>query len=178
MAFRIISFDGGGTRGLYTAVLLKRLCDAVPELLERTDLYAGTSTGGLIGLSLAHGSTPAALVELYRDHAAAMFDDAWYDDVKDLGQLIGANYDNDNLRGLLEKIVGSSTLGQLGKKVLIPTFCLDNRSQDPDKSRRRWSPKFFHNFPGSDSDEKELALDVALRTSAAPSYFPSPVRRR
>jgi patatin-like phospholipase/acyl hydrolase len=169
MAFRIISFDGGGTRGLYTAVILERLCAEVPELLDKADLLAGTSTGGLICLSLASGRKPADLVALYRDRARDMFDDTWYDDVKDVGKLIGADYDNKRLKAVLEEIVGPATLGQLSKKVLVPTFCLDNRKD----GNRRWNPKFFHNLEGEDSDQGERASDVALRTSAAPSYFPT-----
>ncbi|MEJ2265588.1 MAG: hypothetical protein P8X95_19265 [Anaerolineales bacterium] len=37
---------------------------------------------------------------------------------------------------------------------------------------RTWKPKFFHNYPGEDSDAAEKVVDVALRTSAAPTYFP------
>src|SRR2546428_6733074 len=36
-----------------------------------------------------------------------------------------------------------------------------------------WNPKFLHNYPGPDSDGAELVVDVALRTSAAPTYFPT-----
>jgi patatin-like phospholipase/acyl hydrolase len=32
--------------------------------------------------------------------------------------------------------------------------------------------KFFHNYPGPDSDGQQLAVDVAVRTSVAPTYFP------
>ena len=32
---------------------------------------------------------------------------------------------------------------------------------------------FFHNFPGADSDGESLVVDVAMSTSAAPTYFPS-----
>jgi patatin-like phospholipase/acyl hydrolase len=38
---------------------------------------------------------------------------------------------------------------------------------------RTWKPKIFHNFKGADSDGDELAADVALYTSSAPTYFPS-----
>ncbi len=59
----------------------------------------------------------------------------------------------------------------LPKFVLIPSFDLDDK--DSNKTLRTWKAKFFHNFPGGDSDGKELAVDVALSTSAAPIYFPS-----
>ncbi|MDE3170954.1 MAG: hypothetical protein KGL75_12495 [Acidobacteriota bacterium] len=35
-----------------------------------------------------------------------------------------------------------------------------------------WKAKFFHNFAGPDSDCAEKVANVALRTSAAPTYFP------
>ena len=55
--------------------------------------------------------------------------------------------------------------------VLIPSFQLDN--QAPHAGQRQWKPKFFHNYPGPDSDGAELVVDVAMRTSAAPIYFPT-----
>src|SRR5713101_8997211 len=170
-AYRILSVDGGGIRGLYAAVLLDRLTREVPILVDRVDLVAGTSTGGIIALGLAHDLAPADLVALYRDRAKEIFDDSWLDDLKDLGGLTGADYDNDKLKAVLEGVFGKKTrLKQLKKRVLVPTFDLDNESPAPCK--RMWKPKFFHNFPGPDSDGKELVVDVALRTSAAPSFFP------
>ena len=171
-AYRILSMDGGGIRGLYAAVLLERLTREVPTLVDGVDLVAGTSTGGIIALGLAHGLAPADLVALYRDPAKEIFDDSWLDDLKDLGGLTGADYDNDKLKTLMEDVFGKKTrLKQLKKRVLVPTFDLDNESPDPGK--RMWKPKFFHNYPGPDSDGGELVVDVALRTSAAPTYFPT-----
>src|SRR4030043_1597481 len=70
-----------------------------------------------------------------------------------------------------EGIFGKTTLGKLKKRVLITTFDLDNESKDSFK--RTWKPKLFHNFPGPDTDGKELVYKVGLYTSAAPTYFPS-----
>src|SRR3989442_12148843 len=171
-AYRILSVDGGGIRGLYAAVLLDRLTREVPTLVDRVDLVAGTSTGGIIALGLAHGLAPADLVALYRDRATEIFDDSWRDDLKHLAGLTGADYDSEQLKALLEDVFGKKTrLKQLKKRLLVPTFDLANESQDPGK--RMWKPKFFHNYPGPDSDGAELVVDVALRTSAAPTYFPT-----
>ncbi len=171
MAYRILTFDGGGIRGVYTAVLPDRLCQQVPNLLNNVELVAGTSTGGIIALGLAAGHPPAQLVALYRDNAAKIFDASWLRGLNDLGGLAGAEYDNKNLIGTLSAIFGTTKLEDLGKKVLIPSFQLDNQEQQAGK--RMWKPKFFHNYPGPDSDGRELAVDVALRTSAAPIYFPT-----
>src|SRR2546425_6914600 len=107
--YRILRVDGGGIRGLYAAVLLDRLAREVPTLVNSVDLVAGTSTGGIIALGLAHGLAPADLVALYRDRAKEIFDDSWLDDLKDLGGLTGADYDNDQLKKLLEEVFGKKT---------------------------------------------------------------------
>lgn len=171
MAYRILTFDGGGVRGVYTAVLLERLSSKVPSLVDKADLLAGTSTGGIITLGLASGRLPSQLVSLYQDNGAKIFDSSWLRELADLHGLSGSEYDNTNLEEIIKGLFGSIRLGQLSKKVLVPTFQLDN--QAPQAGMRMWKPKFFHNYPGPDSDGNELVVDVALRTSAAPVYFPT-----
>lgn len=169
--YRIISLDGGGIRGLVTLAILKRLEAEVPTLLSNTTLLAGTSTGGIIALGLAAGKSVDDLISLYQDQGGKIFDDSWFDDLRDLGGIAGADYDQGNLGKILKNIFGTTTLGDLEKRVLIPSFDLDNEAASDEK--RTWNPKFFHNFPGEDTDAKELVVDVALDTSAAPTYFPS-----
>jgi len=169
--YRILSFDGGGIRGLVTLAMLKKIQDAAPRLISQADLVAGTSTGGIIALGLAAGKTVDELISLYLDNGDKIFDDSWLDNIVDLGGISGADYDQVNLKKILENSFGSLKLEGLAKKVLIPSFDLDNEHEDPKK--RTWKPIFFHNFPGDDSDGDETLVDVALCTSAAPTYFPS-----
>jgi patatin-like phospholipase/acyl hydrolase len=168
---RVVSIDGGGIRGVFTAVLLERLLVAVPKLLDKVDLYAGTSTGGIIALCLASGKTPTQVRDLYEKKGPEIFDDSWLDDLKDLGGLSGADYNNKNLKKFLTAEFGQAQLKDLATRVLVSSFDLDN--EDPDPRKREWKAKFFHNFKGSDSDGNERVLDVAMRTSAAPTQFPS-----
>jgi patatin-like phospholipase/acyl hydrolase len=169
--YRILSIDGGGIRGLLTAVLLDRLVAAVPGWLDRVDLFAGTSTGGILVLGLAKGLPPSAIVKLYREDGQRVFSASWFRRLLDLGGWLGARYDNAGLRGALEELLGPATLGDLPRRVLVPTFELDNHGAKG--LPRTWKPKFFHNFPGPDSDAAERVVDVAVRTSAAPTYFPT-----
>ena len=169
--YRILSFDGGGIRGLLTATLLERLEAARPGFLAKADFCAGVSTGGIIALGMAAGLPPSTVVDLYESKAGVVFADSVLDDIRDLGRLTGAEYSNANLKRELEAHFGSMTLGDLPKKVLIASFDLDNEASGPG-SVRSWKPKFFHNFPGPDADADDRAVDVALRTSAAPTYFP------
>ncbi len=170
-AYRILTLDGGGIRGLLSAVLMDELDRRNPDWLDRVDMIAGTSTGGILALALANGMKPAELAELYYELGPIIFKDNLLDEVRDLGRMIGADYGTKNLRSELEKIFADTRLRDLDKRVLITAFDLDNEAVLPEE--RSWKPKFFHNFPGVDSDGEQHAADVALYSSAAPTYFPS-----
>ncbi len=170
--YRILTFDGGGIRGLVTLALLKRIEAQVPALIRNADLIAGTSTGGIIALGLAAGKSVDDLIGLYRDKGGEIFDDSWFDDLRDMGGIAGADYDQKNLEKILKTIFGDARLKDLGKRVVIPSFDLCDKSGG-EKAKWSWNPKFFHNFPGNDSDGDASVVEVALNTSAAPTYFPS-----
>jgi patatin-like phospholipase/acyl hydrolase len=172
--YRILAIDGGGIRGIVTTVLLKRL-QSTPGLegfLASVDLIAGTSTGGLLALGIAHGLDLEEIRDLYVIDGPKIFDDSWLDDLLDLGRLRGADYKIAPMRRVFKRVLGEdTTLGQLGKRVLITAFDLDN--EDPDPLKRTWKPKLFHNFPGAGNDRHELAHKVGMYTAAAPTYFPT-----
>lgn len=96
MPYRILTFDGGGILGIFSARILHHLLNAYPNLLNNTDLIAGTSTGGIISLGLASGMSPDQLVALYQTNGQAIFDRSWLHNIADLGGLSGAQYDNQN----------------------------------------------------------------------------------
>ena len=166
---KVIAFDGGGIRGVLTATLLERLASAYPALVTNATLLAGTSSGGIIALSLATGMSPSAVQQLCVDSGPKIFDEGWR---SLLGGWVTSKYENAGLRETLTAVLGGTTLGALAKEVLISSFDLDY--VDPDEAgqySRRWKAKFFTNRP-LDKDRSELALDVAMSTSAAPTYFP------
>ncbi len=164
--YRILSLDGGGIRGLLSVVILQELEKKVPDWLSRVDLIAGTSTGGIIALGLAHGLTLAELRDLYYGKGPFIFKDTFWDNLRDLFGLIGAEYGTENLSRELESLLQRTKLNELNQKVLISAFDM----YDPEQ--QIWKPKFFHNYNGEDSDGDEEAYKVALYTSAAPTYFP------
>jgi uncharacterized protein len=170
VSYRILSIDGGGIRGELVCVLLERLEAAHPGFLSKIDLFAGTSTGGILSAALAAGYSPADARQLYELKGKLVFADSLLDDLRDLGNAVGAQYSNDGLKDALVEQFGDMKLGDLPKKVLISTFDLDNNLADPQK--RTWKPKFFHNYPGPGSDSDEKVVDVVVRTAAAPTYFP------
>lgn len=170
--YRILSLDGGGLRGVISAQLLQRLNEhpQIAGWLAQVDLLAGTSTGGILALGLAAGRTPKQIADLYLQHGAEIFDDSIWDNIRDLGKTIGAEYATKPLKKVLDQTFGELRLAELSRKVAIPTFDLDNGATTASRS---WKPKIFHNFGGSDCDAEARVADVALYTSAAPTYFPS-----
>jgi patatin-like phospholipase/acyl hydrolase len=172
--YRILSIDGGGIRGIVTTVLMQRL-QTTPGLegfLDKVDLVAGTSTGGLLALGIARGLGLDEIRDLYVNDGPDIFDDSWLDDLLDLGKLRGADYKTAPMRRVFKKVLGEDTkLAQLRKRVLITAFDMDN--EDEDDLKRTWKPKLFHNFPGDGNDREELAYKVGMYTAAAPTYFPS-----
>ena len=169
MAYRILSLDGGGIRGVLTIRLIERLSDQFPAFLENVDLIAGTSTGGILALCLAAGLSPKHVREMYQDLGERVFREGPIDLAAE--KAFKADYSSDTLREIIKQVLGSVTLGDLKKKVLISAFDLDNETIKPG-SPRTWKAKFFHNFDPEDADYQELVVDVAARTSAAPTYFP------
>src|SRR5438874_675533 len=79
--FRVLSLDGGGMRGTYTATYLDRVAAtfarqrklAALDIGATFDLIVGTSTGGIIACALAAGVGLDKVVELYRTHGPAIF---------------------------------------------------------------------------------------------------------
>jgi patatin-like phospholipase/acyl hydrolase len=168
--FNIISLDGGGVRGTVEAVVIDRLLREYPKLLRDCDMIAGTSTGGIQALGLAAGTPPPETRDLYEKMSKQIFADCFLDDFRDLWKLGGADYSNKNLKKALTAQFGDRTLAELDKKVAIPAFDLDNGYMN---EHRNWKLKVFHNFEGNDTDGDESVVDVALRTAAAPTYFPT-----
>lgn len=168
--YRILALDGGGIRGVYTAVLLQRLAKQAPGFTDRADLLAGTSTGGILALGLASGISIDALIRLYEENGGDIFARGLWHKIRELGELFGPKYGNKYLVRMAQTAFGNATLNDLlPRHVVIPTFDLDNEAKPP--APRMWKAKFFHNYAGPDSDGDQKVADVALRTSAAPTYF-------
>ena len=172
--YRILSLDGGGIRGLLTCKLLERLEKVVPGFLSKVDLFAGTSTGGILALGLASGLSPAEMAKIYQDDGEKIFTRSGFDFFEIIERFSHACYGNKSLEESLRDKFKNMKLGDLPKKVLISSFLMDNKNTKSGKDFRSWKPKFFHNYDDGpvNMDCYEYVVDVALHTSAAPTYFP------
>jgi patatin-like phospholipase/acyl hydrolase len=168
--YRILSLDGGGIRGILTSRLLERIESVCPGFLGSIDLFAGTSTGAILALALASGRTPGHISVLYRDHGSEIFEQTVFDALGDVDRIVRADYDNRALKERLAEEFGTMLLGDIERSVLVSAFDLD--SGTPRNGLRSWKPKFFHNFVEPTDDREQLVVDVAMRSCAAPTYFP------
>jgi hypothetical protein len=189
MPYFILTCDGGGIRGLVTALLLEQL-EKDFGILKRVDLFAGTSTGGIIALALAGGVPLSTVSGIYENDGARVFEpldsselealtsrltlaprpataDPEVHDViervwADIDSMFCVKYDNRGLASVLRSVLPSQPLRKL-RKVMVTAFQLD--------SAEGWRPLMINNvIDGQGGDTQPI--DAAMSTGAAPTYFP------
>lgn len=166
--YKILTFDGGALHGYFSIIVLKKLMQSHPDLIKQVDLIAGTSIGGIIALGLACGHDINEIEKNFIKGVPLVFNT---NILRLIFFTLGLcpKYNNYKFKDFLNTLFDNKTLGHLNKKVLVPSFCLDNE----DLKNRRWKAKIYHNFEGEDSDKYEKLIDVAMATSSIPVYFPS-----
>jgi uncharacterized protein len=165
--FRILSLDGGGLMGAFTASVLAALERITGHRsVDHFDLITGTSTGGIIAIGLGMGQSAAQILRFYEDQGAAIFPPAkgvggW---LKTLGNLRRPKFSPSALRQAIVSVVGDQPLKAARTRLAIPAY---------DASMGRiYVFKTPHN-PDRTQDADTPAVDVALATAAAPTYFPA-----
>jgi len=74
--FQILSLDGGGIKGIFSAAVLTHLEEDLQiNVADHFDLITGTSTGGIIALCLGLGMRPRDIVRFYVDQGPLIFPD-------------------------------------------------------------------------------------------------------
>ncbi|MCC6356460.1 MAG: patatin-like phospholipase family protein [Verrucomicrobiae bacterium] len=182
--YRVLSIDGGGIRGLYSATVLEGLKRrfsvrrnvASLDVGKGFDLIVGASTGGILACALAYGCSPARLMRLYRDAGPKIFcGERMPDEPRSLKFVAWAwkhrsrpIHGADGLRQAIVEIFGAETLGSIyarrGIALCIPSVRLLNET-----------PRVFKTgHLGSDfrRDDDLRVVDVCLATSAAPVFLP------
>ena len=159
--FKILAFDGGGVKGALSARILMRLCEKFPNLLAEVDMFAGTSTGSLIALSLAYGRDAKFVDNLYsHSNTKKIFSPNRHN-------IFRPKYSNVNLNELLLDYFPENLLiKDLKKYIFVPAFNVKGFTKD------NFEVVFFNNLC-SNSTSNSKVIDVALSSSAAPTFFPS-----
>jgi uncharacterized protein len=72
--FRILSLDGGGIKGAFTAAVLAEWEKATGRVIvDHFDLFSGTSTGGIIALGLGLGIPAERMLQFYKEQGPKIF---------------------------------------------------------------------------------------------------------
>lgn len=161
----MLALDGGGAKALFTAHVLARLeADLGVRIIDAFDLIAGTSAGGLIALALGAGIRPADIVEQYATLNARVFPYGRRAKCRYALRPWAHAYSGEVLRQALEEVLGSSLLGESAKRLVIPSWDVQRgevhlfKTPHHERLRRDW---------------KISMVDVALATTAAPTFFPA-----
>lgn len=160
--FHILSIDGGGILGLYSAGILsnieKDFFNGEP-LSSHFDLITGTSTGGIIALALATGCHASEIEDFYTRYANRIFPSKRRNKIG----LFSNKYSNKQLREGLYEFFGSKKIKDCKTHVCIPAI----------NAATCATLVFKTNNNGFQNRDDECKLvDVALATSAAPTFFP------
>lgn len=175
--FKILSIDGGGIKGLYSATVLSNFEEEYNCLTsDHFDLICGTSTGGLIALAISQKTPAREICDFYTEHGGQIFPNRptwlrWFEYLETkffkgkyfLGQTLWyGKYNNVYLKKVLTDLFQDKTIGDSNNLLCVPSYCITEA--------RPYIFKYDHTVLRRDN--KTTYVDVALATSAAPTYFP------
>ena len=160
---QILSIDGGGIKGVFPAAFLASIEQSLQvNVGDYFDLIVGTSTGGVIALGLGAGMSAGELLAFYEELGPKIF--AGHRLTRWLRKFGVAKYDVEPLRGALREKFGERRLGDSRTRLVIPSVNLLTGEVHLYKTAH-------HSRLAT--DYKEAMVDVAMATSAAPTFFPT-----
>lgn len=156
--FLILSLDGGGTRGIYTAQLLAKVEQELGvQIRDCFDLIVGTSTGAIVAGAAVSKISMDEIVQLFDQEAPDIFKKKWY-----RNQLLFSKYSQDTLAGVIARHIPPILLSDVETPVLLT--CSEITTSD------------LHVFRSYKSNSNKHNLDISLRDAvvascAAPTFF-------
>jgi hypothetical protein len=167
--FQVLSLSGGGYRGLFSAMIVEEYEKrAGRPLRECFDLIAGTSIGGILACGLAAGIPASTIREAFERRGKGIFErriglpGGFSIKIPRLG-VFGAKYSRVGLEAAVEDTLGAAVgmrIGDVDKALVVTAVSATNGSHVLFDSR------------ANDSMKDVTLREVALSTSAAPTYFP------
>lgn len=161
--FRILALDGGGLRGTFTAAVLAKWDDMIKSgggnnLIAHFDLVAGTSTGAILAIGLSLGLTPLEILTFYREQGPRIFPKN-----RKLRHWLKSKHESTTLRDLLHKVFGDRKLSNDSCcRLVIPTVRAIHGEAEAIVTAHCPDRTAFRDI---------TAVDAALASSAAPTYF-------
>ena len=179
--FRILCVDGGGIRGLIPALVIADIERRIQKragphvrISDYFQMFAGTSTGGLVALSLTapdpqDPSRPAVtadeLASFYVEDGPGIFHRSLWQKIRTLWGWLGPKYTLGPLQDAIERRLGTTEIQNALRELIVCSYDMTNRQ-----------PYFFKRWRARElpeSDRNRPLADAGMATSAAPTYFPS-----
>ena len=160
--FHILSLDGGGARGIYSAQVLAGIeQETGAPVREHFDLIAGTSTGSIMAGAAAVGIPMAGVVELFKKEAPHIFRK------RRLGSFhIRSKYSRRPLEQVVRSCVSDLTLGEVSTPLMIMGSDISTGGVHVFKSR------YLKDLGEPYVRDADVVLsDAILASCAAPAYF-------
>lgn len=159
--FRILALDGGGLRGAFTAAVLAKWDQMLGmrgnDIVKNFDLVAGTSTGAILAIGLGLGLPPKELLKFYRSEGPRIFPKN-----RALRHWLKSKYESGTLRDRLESVFGARKLRESCVRLVIPTVRAVHGEAEAITTPHSPDRMGFWDIS---------AVDAALASSAAPTYF-------
>lgn len=165
--FRVLSLDGGGIKGTYTAAFLAGLEEmSGKRVVDHFDLIAGTSTGGIIALALGLEVPASEILRFYVDRGPEIFPLTGINDrLRAIARhAFRTKHDTAALRAALAEVFGERVIGESITRLVVPAY--DGSSGDVHLFKTAHRTRFKRDF-------NERAVDVGLATAAAPTFLRS-----
>jgi patatin-like phospholipase/acyl hydrolase len=170
--YNILSIDGGGVNVLMSLLLLRRIETERPGFLAACDLFVGTSAGGISAMILAAEDDPVIGLDQairFWEESPVFMRGARHTVAGFVGT--AALYSNRSMRLELQRILRDQKLKDLPHKVLVASIQLDSKDSNPEY--RSWRPRSLSNLDvDGEAYLNGLAVDIALRSAAAPVIWP------
>ncbi|RJR32341.1 MAG: hypothetical protein C4576_30355 [Desulfobacteraceae bacterium] len=176
-AFKILSIDGGGIRGIVPAAVLTEVERAIRKQMrgspvrigECFDLIAGTSTGGILTCMLlfpdkkepsrARFSASDAL-RLYMENGDDVFERSVWQMIVNSGGLSNEKYSANTLERILSYYFEDISINELIRPCLITAY-----------DSEKYQPFFFNQNDARNDQRGSLIRDVAGEGATLPTSF-------
>ena len=178
---RLLSFDGGGIRGLFALEIARRIETLLREAHGKPDLVladyfhymSGTSTGAIIATFLSWGLPVDEVVRLYRENARVMFTKAGFGSMHK-NRFAGQPISDFLQRFFVEDNGSPATLGTSKLRTLLLVVTRNASTGSPWPMSN--NPRAVFNDRTQPGCNLDLPLWQIVRAStAAPTFFPPEV---
>ncbi len=159
---RLVTFDGGGMRGIISLEIAKEIEHRLgwETLSDGVEWFAGSSTGSILATGYANSVSSAHLKDIYVEHGPKIFKKSWWRRFCSFGQEL---YDDGAFVSALKEHFTDKTLGDLKRDLVV-------LSNDIEGSENRAPGPVV--FNSARLEHQEIPLwTVPRASSSAPTYF-------